>query len=468
MPDAFTIRNALIYDGTGTEPAEGDVGIVDGIIAERQVEGPDIEARGMALCPGFIDSHSHDDQAVIATDLAPKISQGITTVVTGHGGISLAPLIRGSPPPPPLNLLGGRDVYCYAAFADLLARISRLGSAVNVASLVGHTTLRVATLDRLDREATLGEIEIMKARLRESLEAGAIGLSSGLDHAPASSASLAEIEALVAVCGAVGAIHVSHLRGDDPDTLAETLAMGRRTDVPIVISHHKCTGANLAQIAGAQGPQEVGLVAYPYEASSSVLRLEFLRGAKSALVTWSEKVPKAAGHTLAELARSWKIPLDKAVDRLSPGGAVYFDMDESDVRRVLGFPASMIGSAGFPDDIHPHPGLWGSFPRVLGHYARDAGLFSLTEAIRKMTSLPARRFGLSHRGRIAPGYAADLVLFDPATIKDEATFAEPKRPARGIVKVWVNGTVVWEQGKAAGPRPGKLLRRQPIGSRRDN
>ena len=184
--------------------------------------------------------------------------------------------------------------------------------------------------------------------------------------------------------------------------------------------------------------------------------------AERVIVTWSQSVPEAAGRDLAEIAAEWDVPAEAAVERLKPAGGVYFLMDEDDVRRILAFPHTMIGSDGLPHDRHPHPRLWGTFPRVLGHYARDAGLFPIEEAVRRMTALPAARFGLTGRGRLAPGGFADIVVFDPETILDRATFDEPARPAAGIDTVLVNGRPVWRDGAPTGERPGRALRRQEL------
>jgi N-acyl-D-amino-acid deacylase len=467
----FTVRNALIYDGTGAEPVVGDVAVVDGTIAEKPGRGPDLDAMGLALSPGFIDSHAYDDHALIVTDLVPKISQGVTTVVTGNRGISLAPLVLGSPPSWPLGLLGDQHAFSYATFAEFAARI-RLGASVNAACLVGLWTLRAGTVDRLDRPANPGEIEIMKAKLRASLAAGAIGLSTGFEPPPAKAvASPEEIEALAAVCGAEGAIYASNMRDEgnkSEESLQELLAIGRRAHAAVVISHHlspatrdpERSAALLALIADAQTRQDIGFSVYPYDACSTILRPELLRGSKRVIVTRSGKYPRAAGRDLADLAREWSMPLDKTANRLAPAGAIYFDMDEVDLQRFLAFPDAMIGSYGLLNDAHPHPRLWGSFPRFLGHYARDIGLFPFAEAIRRVTTVPARRFGLKGRGRIAPGFHADLVLFDPAIIADKTTYADPKRPAHGIAKVWVNGSVVWDGNRATTERAGTLLRRE--------
>ena len=178
------------------------------------------------------------------------------------------------------------------------------------------------------------------------------------------------------------------------------------------------------------------------------------------LVTWSKSAPEQAGRELSAIAADWRISEQEAADRLRPAGAVYWMMDEADVQRVLGFEHTMIGSDGLPHDTHPHPRLWGAFPRVLGYYCRELGLFSLEEAVRRMTGLSAYRFGLAGRGILAPGGYADVTVFDPETVADRATFERPTIPAAGIEHVFVNGRPVWREGRPTGERPGRTLRRQ--------
>ena len=250
-------------------------------------------------------------------------------------------------------------------------------------------------------------------------------------------------------------------------TVEETLDIGRRAEVAVVISHHKCAGrANwgltkrtLAIIEAARRHQTVNLDVYPYTASSTVLMADAVRDSERVLVTWSEPHPDAAGRDLGEIADEWECTLEAAVERLSPGGAIYFQMDEADLRRVLSHPDTMVGSDGLPHDARPHPRLWGTFPRVLGYYCRDVGLLGLEEAVHRMTGIPASVFGIEGRGRVAPGFAADLVLFDPETVIDEASYEAPARPATGIQRVLVNGGTVWSDGAWSGDRPGRFLAR---------
>ncbi len=325
----------------------------------------------------------------------------------------------------------------------------------------------------LDRPADPAELARMGARLQEALDAGAIGLSSGLAYAPAAAAPAAEIEALARLLGPAGAIYTTHMRNEGDgvlDSLEESFAAGRAAGAAVVISHHKTIGrANfgrtaetLPAIAAAIARQEVGLDAYPYIASSTVLSAAQAARATKVLVTWSKSAPEQAGRELAAIAADWGVSQPEAADRLQPAGAIYWMMDEADVQRVLRFEHTMIGSDGLPHDTHPHPRLWGAFPRVLGHYCRELGLFPLEEAVRRMTGLPARRFGLSGRGRLAPGAYADIAVFDPATVIDRATFEAPTTPAAGIERVFVNGRPVWADGGPTGERPGRALRRQRL------
>jgi N-acyl-D-amino-acid deacylase len=190
-----------------------------------------------------------------------------------------------------------------------------------------------------------------------------------------------------------------------------------------------------------------------------VLRKDAVRMAQRVLIAWSKARPEAAGRYLDEFAAEVSVEPEALVDALQPAGAIYFSMDDADVERILAYPETMIGSDGLPHDEFPHPRLWGTFPRVLGHYARERRLFTLEQAVHKMSGLPAARFGLTRRGLVAPGYSADLVIFDPERVADTATFARPKVPAAGIVSVYVNGTVAWHEGHSTGARTGRVLRR---------
>jgi N-acyl-D-amino-acid deacylase len=477
----YMLRGGEVIDGSGGTRFRADVALEDDRIAAVGVIGKiagarEIDVSDRIVAPGFIDVHTHDDRALFATpDMAAKASQGVTTVVTGNCGVSLAPLVRDDEPPPPLDLIGAAADYCYARFADYLASLDRSPAALNAACLVGHSTLRVGAMAALDRPAETAELARMAERLQEALDAGAIGLSSGLAYAPAASAPPAEIEALAAFLRPAGAVYTTHMRDEGSavlDSLDESFAAGRAAGVPVVISHHKTVGVEnfgrtaltLPRIAAALARQEVGLDAYPYVASSTVLSTAQARRATKVMVTWSKSAPEMAGRELSAIAREWDIGEREAIDRLQPAGAIYWTMDEADVQRVLRFEHTMIGSDGLPHDTHPHPRLWGTFPRVLGHYSRELGLFGLEEAVRRMTGLPARRFGLSGRGVIAAGAYADIAVFDPATVLDRATFEAPTRPAAGIEHVFVNGRPVWSGGASIGECPGRALRRQELQS----
>ena len=193
-----------------------------------------------------------------------------------------------------------------------------------------------------------------------------------------------------------------------------------------------------------------------------MLRPQNVPLALKVLITWSKSRPEVAGRELRSIAQEWGVSEQEACVRLQPAGAIYFMMNEEDVRRVLAFEHTMIGSDGLPHDVHPHPRLWGTFARVLGHYCREERLFPLEEAVRKMTGLPAARFGLTGRGRLAAGAYADITVFDADEIIDRATFAEPTTPAAGIHLVLVNGEAVWEHGASTGACPGRALRRQQM------
>jgi N-acyl-D-amino-acid deacylase len=270
---------------------------------------------------------------------------------------------------------------------------------------------------------------------------------------------------------AAGGVYVTHMRDEAKDVLLsieETLKIGRSVGAPVVISHHKCTmpenfgrsSETLAEIARAAEAQRVDFDVYPYAAGSTVLMPQRLRQDVPVQITWSIPHPELAGRLLDDIAREWGVDPRVAAERLLPAGAIYFQMDEPDVQRIMAHRLAMIGSDGLPHDSYPHPRLWGTFPRVLGHYARDLGLFSMEEAVRKMTGHTADVFGLVDRGVIRPGAYADLVLFDPATVKDAATYAAPTLVSEGIVETWVNGQSTYVYGEGATTaRAGRLVSR---------
>jgi N-acyl-D-amino-acid deacylase len=475
----LVLRGGRVIDGSGAPAIITDVAVAgDRIVAVARLPAgsgaAEVDVGGLAVAPGFIDVHTHDDRALLSrADMAPKVSQGVTTVVIGNCGVSLAPMLAGRPLPPPLDLIGGAEHFRFPRFADYLAALDQAPAAANAACLVGHSTLRACVMDRLDRPASEPEIAAMREHLREALDAGAIGLSSGLAYAPARAAPKAEMVALAQELRNAGAIYTTHMRDEGDhvlDSLEESFAVGRAARIPVVISHHKVLGTQnfgrtqetLPRIAAAMAEQPLGLDAYPYIASSTVLLAENIPRAAKILITWSKPHPDVSGRTLADIARDWGASEVDAAERLQPAGAIYFMMSEEDVRRVLAFEHTMIGSDGLPHDRHPHPRLWGTFARVLGHYSRDEKLFPLEEAVRRMTRLPAARFGIAGRGRVVPGAYADLVVFDPAAIIDRASFEAPTTPAAGIHLVLVNGAAVWRDGASTGVRPGRALRRQRL------
>ena len=473
------IIGAQLYDGTGAPPVERNVAIRDGRIVaigvlSNWLAEDVVDADGLALAPGFIDVHTHDDTHVVdAPQMLPKISQGVTTVIVGNCGISASPVTLKDGPPDPMNLLGTREAFRYPSFAAYVDAVNAARPAVNVAALVGHTALRNNHMDRLDRAATQGEIAAMRAQLADALAHGALGLSSGLAYASAYAAPTEEVMALAEPLAAANAVYTTHMRSEF-DTILEAFdeacRIGRHARVPVVISHLKCAGPRnwgrsvevLDALERARALQPIGCDCYPYDRSSTTLDLKQVTGDIEITVTWSTPHPEMAGKRIAQIAQTWGVSEQEAARRLQPAGAVYHNMSEDDVRRILSHPSAMVGSDGLPNDPLPHPRLWGTFARVLGHYARDVGLIPLEEAIRKMTGLAARRFGLAQRGEIHVGYHADLVLFDPARVRDAATFENPRQPAEGIEAVWVNGRLSYRAGASTGERAGRFVARGAV------
>ncbi|HVZ07391.1 N-acyl-D-amino-acid deacylase family protein [Rhodopila sp.] len=484
MPAHFdlVIRDATIFDGTGAPRFRADVGVLGDRIAGVGDLGyatadREVLADGLALAPGFIDAHTHDDRAVLCGPecMLCKMSQGVTTVVIGNCGISLSPVTMKQRPVPPLDLLGDESWWTFGSFGEYADRLARDPSPVNTFALIGHMSLRVEAMNGdTRRAATDKEAAHMQKRLAEALAQGASGFSTGLYYPPNMMAPTDEVIAVAEALQAAGGLYVTHMRDEANDVLKsieETLKIGRSVNAPVVISHHKCSQPEnfgrsvetLPLIERSAKNQPVDFDVYPYAAGSTVMMPDRLRPDVPVQVTWSVPHPEVAGRMLADVAAEWGMSQRDAAQKMLPAGAISFQMDEADVRRILAHERAMIGSDGLPHDAYPHPRLWGTFPRVLGHYARDLGLFSLEQAVRKMTGHTASVFGMTDRGVIREGAYADLVLFDPATVRDTATYDSPIRPADGIRETWINGQSAYVFGEGATrARAGRLVtRNQP-------
>jgi N-acyl-D-amino-acid deacylase len=478
----IVLKGGLVIDGSGRPAYRSDVAacgdtivaigdlLPGGDVANIQADRV-IDVTGCVVAPGFIDAHTHDDLICITQpDMTPKISQGVTTLIVGNCGISAPPLRFQSSVREPFNLLGQQEDFAYDSFASYRSAIEAKPPRVNVAALVGHSTLRVQCVSDLSRAATTAECENMSALLQEALDAGAIGMSSGVFYAPAQAADLQELQFLARTVGKAGGVYTAHIR-DERDAivaaLREAFAVAEPGRTPLVLSHHKCAGVRnwgragetLGHIDVARKSQPVHLDCYPYTAGSTVIRPDLADGEIEILINWSTPHPEMAGRTLQSVAAEWGKSQSAAAGQLMPGGASYFQMHEQDIRQILQHPCCMIGSDGLPHDSLPHPRLWGTFPRVLGHYARDLNVMALETAVHKMTGLSAATFGLSDRGLVAVGMKADITVFDPQTIIDRATYEAPARMAVGIEHVLVNGELAWTQNGPTVTRNGRFLRR---------
>ncbi|MGJ4931870.1 N-acyl-D-amino-acid deacylase family protein [Bradyrhizobium sp. HKCCYLS2038] len=472
------IRGGTIIDGTRGPRFEADVGIKDGrIVAIGALDGRtvahEIDATGRIVAPGFIDAHTHDDSAVLVDPgMTCKVSQGATSVVTGNCGVSIAPLKPGSPRPMPLGLLSPGDgrIAEYESFADYVAALRAAPAAVNVAPMVGHTALRASVVSDLGRAATEAEIAEMRGHVQEALDAGAIGVSTGTFYPPAEAAPIEEIIEVCRPLTGSGGVYATHMRNEANDvikSLEESFAIGKALDVQVVISHHKVVGpANFGRtketlplLTKAMSCQCVALDCYPYNASSTMLHTDPAKLQVKVVVAASGPHPEVAGRDLADIAAEWGVDRLEAAKRLQPASAIYFSMDEADVRTILAFEPTMIGSDGLPFGERPHPRLWGTFPRVLGYYCRELELFSLETAVWKMSGLTAQNFGIKGRGTLAIGNHADITIFDAASVRDTATYDEPCVPAAGIEAVIVNGALTWWQGAHQNARGGQVIAR---------
>ena len=490
----LVIRGGTVYDGSGAPGVRADVGVrgdrvvAVGAIAARG--GEETDARGLAVAPGFIDVHSHDDYAVLLEPEMPfKTLQGVTSDVVGNCGSGVVPFDAG--------LIRFRRMHPAAnpepwdGFAGYLERVDAVRPSCNVAVLMGHGSLRRGAMGVEPRAPAPDEMRRMTAWVREGVEAGAVGLSTGLIYEPGRYAATDEVIALGReVAAAGGGLYATHMRNEADgllDAVREAIRIGEEAGVPVQISHHKASGRlnwgrvrdslRLIEQARARG-LDVTADQYPYTAGSTSLfavlqngsfrsdspgGLGRLEGA-DVLIASAPTHADWEGRRLDALAAEWRLDDEAAARRVVEveGEAcfvVVFTMDEADVKTVMAHPTTMIGSDGVPAGGKPHPRLYGCFVRVLGHYVREAKVLDLATAIHRMTGMPAAKFELLDRGVIRPGAFADLVVFDPARIADVATYDEPRRPPAGIHAVYVNGIAVAREGRHTGARPGRALRR---------
>ena len=509
-PYDLVIRNARVIDGTGSPWYRADIGIRGDEIAAiaRRIDAASartVDAAGQVVAPGFIDIHVHAfggagvppaTLPIVEVPTADNyVRQGVTTLITGPDGFSPVPL------------------------KPILELVAKTGIVPNLGSFIGHGSIREAVFGRVNRAPTPDELERMRTLARQGMTDGAFGLSTGLFYVPATFSTTGEVVELAKVVGEMGGIHISHMRDEEAGVEAsvrETIAIGEQGGLPTQVTHHKTIGKKfwgktadtlrLVDEARQRGV-DVTVDAYPYPASATSIsaalmpvwaqegsREEVLKrlsdpqtrrrimvetmqiilegrgggDARNIMVSRCDWNPALAGKRLDDVARSRGKPgsiedaADSALWLVENGdcGGIYFAISEDDIQRVLRHPASMVASDGqvvLFGRASPHPRSYGTFARVLGRYVRDLKTVTLEDAIRKMSSYPAQRLGLPDRGVLRERMKADVVIFDPETVRDEATFDEPHKYARGVSLVVINGQVVFENGAMTAARPGRIL-----------
>lgn len=499
----FLLQNGRIVDGSGNPWYRADVAIRGDTIV-RIAPSIDASARlvidveGQVIAPGFIDIHSHGDRGIFAVPTADNfVRQGVTSMIGSPDGDSPLPL------------------------APFLEKLNALPKAVNIGMFVGQGAVRAAVIGEVDRPASPEELEDMRARVAQAMTDGAFGLSTGLFYVPGSFTPTDEVVELAKVAAAAGGIHISHMRDEAAGVLAsvrETIEIGERGGLPTQVTHHKIVGRpnwgrsakslELVAEARARGV-DVTLDVYPYTASStrisaalfpawsreggsaamlarlddaairrrvksevaSIIRDERGGGDPANVVIarceWDESL---AGKTLAEVAalrelgESLEDSAEAAIWLVQQGDCQgnFHAMSEEDLERILQHPASMVGSDGGVVVFgrgHPHPRSYGTFARVLSVYVRERNLLTLEDAVRRMTGFPAQRLGIVDRGLLRPGMKADVVVFDPAKVRDAATYVQPHQHAEGFALVLVNGKMVFDGKQITEARPGQVLKR---------
>ncbi|MBQ2715505.1 MAG: D-aminoacylase [Clostridia bacterium] len=497
------IKNGQIIDGTGAEAFFADIGIENGKIVFigdcKQEAKMVIDAAGLVVTPGFIDSHSHADNAVVDfPEQREKCEQGITTSVAGQCGSSYMPKIKAS------------DEARHSA-EGFFKKLDTLPLGANIVTFVGHGTVRSSVMGLANREPTEGELEQMKELVRESVKAGALGVSFGLIYVPSCYAKTAELVEIAKACKEAGGMVSAHIRGEGEqlvDSVKEFIHIVKESGVKGVISHHKAAGAKnhgkteitlkLIEEANAEGA-DIYCDVYPYIASSTSLSSKFVPKEYHAdnkmlqnladpairaqikarlvtqetssydgvLVTVCKGHPEFQGKTLPEIAKMLDCDCVEAALRVIEFGrgsasACYFTMNESDVERVMAYPRSMIctdSSVARNNSVY-HPRLRASFPRAIGEYCRNRGVVPLAEMIRKITSLPAHVYGLEGKGIIREGYDADICIFDSDKIIDKATYEEPTNRCEGLSYVIISGEIASVDAVYTGSGSGRAIRRK--------
>ena len=492
-PVDIAIRDVRILDGSGTPAFEGDVEVDDGrIVSVGPSAGPartDISGSGQVLAPGFVDTHTHDDAALLAhPGLEFKLAQGCTSLVIGNCGFSLIP--GGDGETRTDNVFGHLSVD-WRDLDGFRQAVDARRPACNAVALIGHNAMRTAAMGIERRPPSDRELARMRDWTARAMEQGACGLSTGLIYVPGRYSTTDEVVALAREVEPRGGLYVTHMRNESDrllEAVEETLSVGREAGVGVHISHHKAMGqqnwgkvkesldrVDRANEAGA----DVTLDMYPYTAGSGPMIQYFDLDridpelAASIRLAYCPAFPAFEGRMVTDIAAEGAVEPTEVVRKIltAPDGdqtiSIQYGMAEDDLEANLRHPRVMIGSDGIPNLTgKPHPRLFGTFPRVLADYVRTRGVIPLEEAVRRMTSLACDRFGLAGRGRIQEGWWADLVLFDAGSVTDTATYEDPMREPTGISLVVVNGEVAYRDGHHTGAGAGRLLRFRDAGDPR--
>ena len=528
----LVIAGATVYDGSGGPPFRGDVGISGGVVGaigrvSRSRGTAVLEAKGLAVSPGFIDVHDHTDVGLLVNPRAESaVRQGVTTVVSGNCGGSPFPLTDEDVEDMRRSLAerygleaGWRDI------RGFFGRLELAGIAINYASLVGHGSVRAAAMGYGDRPATAAELDRMRALVAEAMAGGAVGLSSGLEYTPGSFAPTEELIELCRIAAKTGGLYATHMRDEESAVLEavdEALRIAKESPIRLQISHLKIgEAANWSKIDALMAKLEAARAAgidfrcdrYPYIAGATSLNLLFPMWSREGVAedfvarlkdpkldrrlrealseqekrygSWdkilisevaTDKNRAAEGMSVLEAAaKAGKTPYDFMRDLLIEEsglvGMISFYGNEDILKRILTYPLAGIGADseavapyGPLSKGKPHPRYYGTFPRVLGKYVREEKIVPLEEMIRKMTAMPAGQLGFVRRGQLRIGWAADICVFDPDRVIDKSTFKDPAVYPEGIRQVIVNGQIVVDEGTHTGRLPGRVLRKDPGGA----